>query len=232
MSQQSTPTSPSRSERDPDQDRSWLDAEVDGRSVRSWVVIGVVIAVVTIGVGAWWTYGLDQGGPMAGGMQGQQADDTPMGDMAMSPDAPRVPPVFGYHDGEPIAFIHTEVSDPQIGGVLEEMMGSPVPVVASLAAVPEQARSTVYVFTNGVVPEDTPAGPVGFQPDVFATAPGDDGYTPLVEIVEATWAEQAQTDLLTTTEQIQAAEADGSLTLEPTGVVINAPLLTWPGGQR
>lgn len=211
-------------------DRSWLRAEVDGQSVGSWIVIGVVIAVVTLAFGTWWTYGLGQGGQMAG-MSGEQTGGS-MGDMAMSPDAPRVPPVFGYHDGKPIAFVHTEVSHPTIAGILEDMMGSPVPVVASLADVPDKARGDVYVFTNGVVPDDAPAGPLGFQPDVFDRAPNEDGYTPLVEIVEVTWENQAQAQLLTAVDEIAAAEADGDLTMERTGVVVNAPLLTWPGGQR
>ncbi|WP_370325824.1 hypothetical protein [Euzebya sp.] len=80
---------------------------------------------------------------------------------SMAADAPRLPPVFGYHDGEQVLFVHPEASDPDIAQTLEGMMGSPVPVVLSLADVPESARSPLYVFTNGVTPEDTPAGPAG-----------------------------------------------------------------------
>jgi len=224
------------------QERSWLQADVDGRPLRFWIVVGLVIAVVTLGFGVWWIYGLDRGGQIPGAMAGQQTDDQqmtdqPVGDqqmddMAMSPDAPRLPAVFGYYDGEPIAFVHPEVSDPAIAQVLEGMMGSPVLVVPSLADVPETARGAVYVFANGVVPEDTPAGPLGFQPDVFDSAPGDEDYTPLREIVQVTWNDETQAELLTTMEEIQAAEQDGLLKLERTGVVVNAPFLTWPGGQR
>lgn len=221
----------------PEQEAAWWRTEVDGRSVGFWVTVGLAIAAVTLGFGAWWTFGLDRGSQMAGGMSGQPAADRPMGGNdasmgAMSPDARRVPPVFGYYDGEPIAFIHTEVSDAAIAQVLEGMMGSPVPTVASLTDVPEQARGVVYVFTNGLVPDDTPAGPLGFQPDVFDSAPGDDDYTPLRQIVEVTWTDETQARLLTAAADIRTAADDGTLTLEPTGVVVNAPLLTWPGGQR
>lgn len=220
----------------PERTGPWWRTEVDGRPVGFWVTVGLAIAVVTLGFGAWWTFGLDRGSQMAGGMTGQPAADGQMGGEAamgaMSPDAPRVPPVFGYYDGEPIAFIHTEVSDPAIAQALEGMMGSPVPTVASLAEVPEGARGVVYVFTNGIVPDDTPAGPLGFQPDVFDSAPGDDDYTPLREIVEVTWTDQAQARLLTAAADIRTAADDGTVTLERTGVVVNAPLLTWPGGQR
>jgi hypothetical protein len=220
-------------------DTAWLDAEVDGRPVRAWIVTGLVIAVVTLGFGAWWTYGLDRGASMQDGVAAGEGDMAG-GDMAgdeggmgmMSPDAPRLPAVFAYHDGEEIAFVHPEVSDPDIADVLSGMMGSPVPVVEALADVPEQARGTLYVFTNGLVPSDTPTGPLGFQPDVFDSVPGDATYTPLREIVMVTWQDESDARLLTSTEEVEAAGADGLVTLEPSGVVVNAPVLTWPGGQR
>ena len=215
-----------------------LDQEVGGRSVRSWIGIGLVIAAVTLGFGTWWTYGLDRGTSMQGGTamaDGEMADgamgDGEMGGM-MSPDAPRLPAVFAYHDGEEIAFVHPEVSDPEIADLLTGMMGSPVLVVEALADVPEQARGTVYVFTNGLVPDDTPAGPLGFQPDVFDSVPGDATYSPLREIVMVTWQDEDDARLLTTTAEVEAAGADGTVTLERSGVVVNAPLLTWPGGSR
>jgi hypothetical protein len=150
----------------------------------------------------------------------------------MNADAPRVPPVFAYYDGEEIFFIHTEVSDETIAQALQQMMGSPVPVVPALADVPDEAQGDVFVFTNGVKPDDTPLGPLGFQPDVFDSAPGDAEYTPLRRIVEVTWSAGAEPEVLTSVEQIQQAQSAGRLTLKPTGVVVNAPFLTWPGGQR
>lgn len=207
-----------REEQDTTAQRSWLDAEVDGRHVRFWVGAGLLIALVVLSFGAWWTFGLDRGGKMAGG--------------GMSPDAPRVPAVFGYYDGQPVAFIHPEASDPAIAQMLEQMMGSPVPVVASLADVPDSARGIVYVFANGEVPTNTPTGPLGFQPDVFDSVPGDPDYTPLREIVQVSWVDEGQAEVLTSAEQIRTAEAAGHLTLKRTGVVVNMPLLTWPGGQR
>ena len=86
-----------------------LDQEVDGRSVRSWIVIGLVIAVVTLGFGTWWTYGLDRGTSMQDGGTAMADGETGDGEMGegemsgegmMSPDAPRLPAVFAYHDGE------------------------------------------------------------------------------------------------------------------------------------
>lgn len=144
----------------------WLDAEVDGRSVRAWIVTGLVIAAVTLGFGAWWTYGLDRGTSMQGGTaagEGEMAGDEMAGDGGgmdmMSSDAPRLPAVFAY-------------------------------------------------------------------------VPSDATYTPLREIVMVTWQDEADARLLTSTEEVEAAGADGLVTLKPSGVVVNAPVLTWPGGQR
>lgn len=150
----------------------------------------------------------------------------------MTADAPRVPPVFGYYSDEEVFFIHTEVSDPDIATTLEGMMGSPVPVVESLAQTPPGARSAVYVFANGIVPDDTPSGPLGFAPDVFDTAPGDEAYTPLRELMLVTWVDEAQAEVLTSEQDVLDADSAGEVTIEDTGIVVNMPLLTWPGGSR
>lgn len=193
---------------------------------RTPVFAGVLMAAVIIGAGAWIVYGLGETPGMATG------DMAAGGDMGEMGDAPRVPPVFGYYAGEEVFFIHTEVSDEEIGGLLEGMMGSPVPIVPSLADIPDEALSAVYVFTNGVKPDDTPVGPLGFQPDVFATAPGDEDYTPLRRLVLATWVDEDDATLLRSAADIEQAQTAGELTLEPDNVVINAPMLTWPGGER
>ncbi len=78
----------------------------------------------------------------AGGVTAQQ--------MMRSADAPVVPPVAGFSEGEKILFLHTETSDPEIAKVLTDMMGSPVLVVPSLAKAPKEMLAQVYVFTNGV----------------------------------------------------------------------------------
>jgi hypothetical protein len=194
---------------------------------RTGVVAGAVLAAAILGLGAWIVYGLDE-------TPGMATDDMAGDDMRadLMEAVPRIPPVFGYYDHEAVSFIHPEVSDPDIAETLAGMMGSPVPVVPELADVPDRALSTVYVFTNGVVPEDTPAGPLGFQPDVFDSAPGDDDYTPLRRIMFVTWADEAEARLLTSTDDIIDAEAAGDLVVDRSDVVVNSPLLSWPNGER
>lgn len=194
------------------------------------VLAGVAVAAVILAVGVWLVEGrgltpgmADADGSMAsGGMGGMEAME--------GPDAPNLPPVFGYYEGSGIAFVHPEASSREVASLLTEMMGSPVLTVPSLAEVPDEALSEVYVFTNGVVPDGF-RGPFGFQPDVFAHAPVDDEYSPLVEVVTVTWEDEEEARELTSLSQNREAEEAGEVTVEATGDVVNAPMLDWPGGR-
>lgn len=193
-------------------------------STRFW--IGV--ALVALSAVAGWAYL----GPGRAAMDGEPMVGADMGDNNMADmGTPAIPPVYGYYANEEILFLHTEASDPEVADMLGGMMGSPVIVVPALADTPESARATVYVFANGVQP-DGPRGPMGFQPDVFDSAPGDSGYSPLRSLVVVTWADADGASVVRSAEEVEAAIADGRLTVERQGVVVNMPFLSWPGGER
>lgn len=139
-----------------------------------------------------------------------------------------VPPVKGYAEGKEIHFIHTEASDPRVAELLTNMMRSPVITVPSLAEAPQSMLAKVYVFKNGVRGE----GPFGFQPDVFDHPPSHEGYTPLRSIVLVHWKDEASAHELKSADDIKATIEKGQVTIETPGVVVNMPLLTWPGGRR
>lgn len=141
---------------------------------------------------------------------------------------PAVPPVKGYLEGQEIQFLHTEASDPKVAEMLTSMMGSPVLVVPSLAQAPEALLANVYVFKNGVRGE----GPFNFQPDVFDHSPGTEGYRPLRAVHLVTWKNGRGARLLKSASEVKAAEKGGEITIERPGVVVNMPLVTWPGGRR
>lgn len=241
----------------PSRDRPTGTGQQEDETRAPWwakVAAGVVLAAAILGLGVWLVEGRGLTPGMAGsgdesmagsaeeGMGGAGQEDMAgdgdamasggMGGMeAMEgPDAPNLPPVFGYYDGTGIAFVHPEASSEEVADLLTEMMGSPVLTVPALADVPEEARSNLYVFTNGVEPDGF-RGPFGFQPDVFAHAPVDDEYSPLVEVVTVTWDDEEEARELTSRSQIREAEDAGEVTLEATGDVVNAPMLTWPGGR-
>lgn len=139
-----------------------------------------------------------------------------------------VPPVKAYTEGKEIRFIHTEASDPKVAELLTEMMRSPVLVVPSLAQAPKEILADVYVFKNGL----KGSGPFGFQPDVFDNPPGTDGYRPLRSVLIVTWKNEKAARELRSAADVKTAEKAGEITIDRPGVVVNMPLLTWPGGRR
>ena len=139
-----------------------------------------------------------------------------------------IPPVKAYTEGKEIKFIHTEASDPKVAELLTEMMRSPVLVVPSLAQAPKEMLADVYVFKNGVKGN----GPFGFQADVFDNPPGTDGYRPLRSVLIVTWKNAKAARALKSAAEIKAAERAAEIIIERPGVVVNMPLLTWPGGRR
>jgi hypothetical protein len=138
------------------------------------------------------------------------------------------PLVKGFYQGGEVQFIHTEASDPQVASMLTMMMGPEVVLVPGLAESPGPVLAEVYVFTNGI----EGSGPFGFQPDVFDSAPDDEAYSPLRSVNLVAWAEGATPRELRSAEEVKAAEAGGEITIERPGVVVNMPILVWPGGQR
>lgn len=148
-----------------------------------------------------------------------------MGGMAATDPTP---PVKGLYKGKDVLFIHTEASDVQVADMLTRMMGPKVLVVPSLAKIPRALLADVYVFTNGV----KGAGPFGFQVDVFDSIPGGSQYTPLRAVTLARWKNGVHVRRLGSVEEIQAAVRAGDVMLKRPGVVVNMPMIAWPGGQR
>lgn len=140
-----------------------------------------------------------------------------------------VPPVKGYTEGKEISFIHTETSDPKVAELLTKMMGSPVLFVPTLKQAPESMVAPVYVFKNGVKKGE---GPFKFQSDVFDRSPGTNGYSPLRAVHIVTWKDERIARELKSAAEVKDAESKGEVTIERPGIVVNMPMLTWPGGRR
>ena len=141
---------------------------------------------------------------------------------------PAVPSITGYLEGQEILFQHTEVSDPQVAELLTEMVSSPVLVVPALAQAPPSLLANVFVFKNGV----RGGGPFKYQPDVFDNPPGTEGYRPLRALALVTWKNEQRARVLKSAREVKAAEQAGEIVIERPGVVVNMPLVTWPGGRR
>lgn len=143
-------------------------------------------------------------------------------------EAPAVPAGLAYANGQEVRFIHTEASDPDVAKLLSDMMSSPVLYVPDLAKAPEEMLAIAYVFKNGV----KGMGPLGFQPDVFDNPPGTENYSPLRRVVFVTWVDESKSRELKSLAEVTGAETAGEITLETSGVVVNMPFITWPGGSR
>jgi hypothetical protein len=163
------------------------------------------------------------------------ADAQEMGGMEMGegyvPDslsrAQLAPLVKGYYEGGDAFFIHTEASDAKIARTLTKMMGPKVVVAPELADAPASLTAPIYVFDNG--PEGM--GPLGHQPDILGAVPGDEGYSPLHRIHLVSWNESATPRELTSEEALMQARQQGQLTIEASGIVVNAPVLAGPKGH-
>lgn len=66
------------------------------------------------------------------------------------------------------------------------------------------------------------------QPAVVSSRPGRKDYTPAWRVRRASWA--ARSRMLDSVEDVRAAARAGDLKVEETDVVLNAPIVKWPGG--
>jgi len=134
----------------------------------------------------------------------------------------------GYYDGESVYFIITDASDQKHADLISENQEWKVELAPLLANAPDDALSTTYMFTNGVVGD----GVHGFQGEVFTSTPSQpDMYSGLTSHVHVTWEDGALPRILASEDEILLAEKEGKLTLEPLDVVINMPQVVWPDGQ-
>lgn len=145
---------------------------------------------------------------------------------------PAVPPVLGLYDGAEIRFLHTEASDPDVAQMLADMMASPVIHVPNLADVPDTALAEVYVFTNGVRPAAmNEHGPFGYQADVLDSVPGHPAYSPLRAVNVVTWHDDTEPRELRSITELDAAQAADQMEIGRPGIVVNMPIIDWPGGR-
>jgi hypothetical protein len=138
-----------------------------------------------------------------------------------------IPLMKGYENGNEIFFIATDASDNQTAAQITNSTGFKVNFAPLLARTPEEARGQAYVFENGIEGE----GPLGFQLPVINARPGQEGYSPLLQINLVRWNEGAQSTELRSEQDIMAASNAGQLTVTETEVIVNHPAVQWQGGS-
>ena len=103
-------------------------------------------------------------------------------------------------DGRTIYYI---VTDATPSGPADMMGVVTSPTSASLIA--NQAAVDLFQFKNGI----TGTGPLGFQPGIAASAPGDENYSPMWRIFLIGWGDTSQAQILETISDIDAYKKEG-----------------------
>ena len=122
----------------------------------------------------------------------------------------------GHFDGGDVWFIRTDSSD-QAHAEQEGLVF--VPLLAN-ALTAEGSYANIYLFEDGA----------DGQGAVVSATPGDEQtYTPAFRVHRVTFS--GEPALLMSEADILAAEADGSVAIEQTDIVVNYPLVSWPDGS-
>lgn len=138
-----------------------------------------------------------------------------------------LPLTRGYVNGNEVFYISTEASDKDLAEHLTDVTGSRVAYTPALAKTPAGSLANIYAFSNGVVGP----GPLGFQPNVADSQPGDVKYSPLWRINVVQWQNGTTPRELKSEQEILQASAAGQVKVTFTDMVVNCPFVQWHGGS-
>lgn len=138
-----------------------------------------------------------------------------------------IPLTRGFVDGNEVFYISTEASDEGLAGHLTNITGFRVAYTPALANTPASALANIYAFSNGIEGE----GPLGFQPNVADSQPGDPEYSPLWRIIMVEWQDGTTPRELRSEDEILAAQQAGQVAITVTEMVVNCPFVQWEGGS-
>jgi len=152
-----------------------------------------------------------------------------MSDMSFNVNAPiAIPMIDGYYNGEKVFFVHTEVSDKEMAEMMSMMINFPTLHVLDLKNISQDDLAKVYVFTNGIAGSGPyGGGPFMYQIDVFDSVPKQIGYSQFRVPHLVTWNDNSTPRILTSSQEILEAEANGELTVQSSDNVVNEPMLVW-----
>jgi hypothetical protein len=138
-----------------------------------------------------------------------------------------IPLTRGFADGNEVFYISTEASDEGLSSHLTNITGFRVVYTPALANTPASALANIYAFSNGIEGE----GPLGFQPNVADSQPGDPEYSPLWRMNMVEWQDGVTPRELTSEGEILAAQQSGEVAITVTEMVVNCPFVQWEGGS-
>jgi hypothetical protein len=121
----------------------------------------------------------------------------------------------GYHAGGDVWFIRTDASD---RAMAEEDGLVYVPLLRNALQAPE-SLSVLYEITGGV----------DGQRPVFSATPAQENYSPALHLHRVRFS--GEPELLDSAEKVETGLADGRLEVEATELIVNYPMVVWPGGE-
>ncbi|MDP9289280.1 MAG: hypothetical protein M3P08_13950 [Thermoproteota archaeon] len=136
-----------------------------------------------------------------------------------------IPLVKALYDSKGVLFIITEVSDKAMRDQIGNFTGSLVNYEPNLTK--SQDIGQLWIFKNGV----KGPGLMGFQTNVLNSIPGDPHYTPLWKVNIVEWKTTSTPTILGSDDIIANAVKKGQITVTPTNVVINCPVVQWGGNK-
>jgi hypothetical protein len=136
-----------------------------------------------------------------------------------------IPLVKALYDSKGVMFIITEVSDKTMRDQIGNFTGSLVNYEPNLTK--SQDIGQLWIFKNGV----KGPGLMGFQTNVLNSIPGDPHYTPLWKVNIVEWKTTSTPTILGSDDIIANAVKKGQITVTPTNVVINCPVVQWGGNK-
>jgi len=136
-----------------------------------------------------------------------------------------IPLLKGLYDSKGVLFITTEISDKTMRDQIGNFTGSTVNYEPNLTK--SQDIGELWVFKNGV----KGPGLMGFQANVFNSIPGDAHYTPLWKVNIVEWKTTSTPTILGSDDIIANATKKGQITVTPTNVVVNCPIVQWGGNK-
>jgi hypothetical protein len=139
-----------------------------------------------------------------------------------------IPLVKGLYDGKDVLYITTEASDSNVASDLTKFTNFPVTFAPALAKAPASSQANIYAFKNGI----KGGGVLGFQPNVVDSIPGESNYSPLWKINFVEWKDTSSATVLGSEEDILTAFNQGKVTITPTSVVVNCPIIQWSGDKE
>ncbi|MEL6270464.1 MAG: twin-arginine translocation signal domain-containing protein [Chloroflexota bacterium] len=119
------------------------------------------------------------------------------------------------YNGESAYYIRTDASNPDYAAENRLVF---VPLMTAATSV-EGATAILYTFANGA----------GEQLPVMSTVPGNDDYSPAWHVHTVTF--NGEPTLLDSAAAVEEAAANGDVTIEAQPLVVNHPVVKWPGGE-